>query len=122
MDPCPNGGPSVAPSPPHPEGILKKIGEVVESDTTPIEAPKKRVCLLKSLKSVDEAGPLKAEYDNFAPLIEVVGTIVLPSGSLKNLRVLLDIGATCNYINQDLVTKFKITSTPGQELVSLGTG
>ena len=46
-----------------------------------------------------------APYENFALLIELVGEFLLPSGPTKPLRILLDLGATNNFINQRTVDK-----------------
>eukprot|EP00960_Hanusia_phi_P003470 102619-Hanusia_phi.AAC.1 len=63
------------------------------------------------------------DYDNYAPLIEVVATLLLPSGKTRALRVLVDTGATDNFIHESVVKEFKIKTTKleGSATVTMGT-
>ena len=44
-------------------------------------------------------GKTGAPYKNHSELIELVGHFVLPTGITRDLRILLDIGATNNFLN-----------------------
>ena len=63
------------------------------------------------------------DYDNYAPLIEVVATLLLPSGKTRALRVLVDTGATDNFIHESVVKEFKLKTTKldGSATVTMGT-
>ena len=62
------------------------------------------------------------DYDNYAPLIEVVANFHLPNGRTRDLRVLVDCGATDNFIHEKVVREFSLSSQAltGSPTVSLG--
>ena len=77
-----------------------------------------RVRRLTSLKRAGE----KADYDNYAPLIELVVTFKLPSGRTRDLRALVDSGATDDFIHKNVIQEFGLSYTPfkTKTLVELG--
>ena len=48
----------------------------------------------------------RAPYENHAPLIELFGAFLLPSGRTRGLRVLFDIGATNNFVSEKLRDRY----------------
>ena len=63
------------------------------------------------------------DYDNFVPLIEVVAVMLLPSGKTRQLRTLIDCGATDNFIHEQLTKEFKleVSALGGSNEVAMGT-
>lgn len=61
-------------------------------------------------------------YENFAELVEVPGTFILPRGHTRVLRVLLDIGSTNNFIHRKIQKEYDIPVQPdsGRTRVTLG--
>ena len=53
------------------------------------------------------------EYENHADLVELAGKFLLPQGPTKPLRILLDLGATNNFINSKLQQKNGIKTKTG---------
>ena len=93
--------------------------EEIMKQVAPAATPLKRVCCLKSFKTLD--GQSRAEYDNYANLMEVTATLLLPSGRVKKIRVLLDLGATSNFLSKKLVHENHIPlSSPRLKKSTLG--
>ena len=51
------------------------------------------------------------QYKNHSELIELVGRFVLPTGITRDLRILLDIGATNNFLNTRTRDRYGIRMT-----------
>ena len=95
--------------------------EEIMKQVAPAAPPLKRVCCLKSFKTLD--GQSRAEYDNYANLMEVTATLLLPSGRVEKLRVLLDLGATSNFLSKKLVHEHHIPlSSTKVEKINIGDG
>ena len=84
----------------------------------------KHLNVLKGLHDLDGLRIHKAEYVNYSELVEVVGTLLLPHCVFKNLKILLDIGATSNFINQNLVQNAEIALdvSKSPETILIGDG
>ena len=52
-----------------------------------------------------------APYKNHSELIELVGRFVLPTGITHDLRILLDKGATNNFLNTRTLDRYGIRMT-----------
>ena len=95
--------------------------EEIMKQVAPAAPPLERVCCLKSFKTLD--GQSRAEYDNYANLMEVTATLLLPSGRIEKLRVLLDLGATSNFLSKKLVHEHHIPlSSTKVEKINIGDG
>ena len=95
--------------------------EEIMKQVAPAATPLKRVCCLKSFKTLD--GQSRAEYDNYANLMEVTATLLLPSGRVKKLCVLLNLGATSNFLSKKLVHENHIPlSSTKVEKINIGDG
>ena len=70
--------------------------------------PVKQLKVLKGLHIIKGSTQPRAEYNNYSDLVEVVRTLLLPHGEFKNLKIILDIGATRNFVNTNLVNNAKI--------------
>jgi len=95
------------------------------SAVSPVESVQQipRIKLLKHVREDSSGQNSTAEYENYSELIELVGCFLLPSGRSGNLRILLDLGATSNFINKRLVSQLKIPLEKGDKgEVSIGNG
>ena len=102
-------------------------GATIKFDLQDLDVQKpllKHLNVLKGLHDLDGLRIHKAEYVNYSELVEVVGTLLLPHGVFKNLKILLDIGATSNFINQNLVQNAEIALdvSKSPETISIGDG
>eukprot|EP00961_Rhodomonas_salina_P281313 3801040-Rhodomonas_salina.3 len=50
----------------------------------------------------------EVNYENFVPLIKMVASFSLPTRHTCDLRVLVDLGATDNFIHDKVMKEFKI--------------
>ena len=61
---------------------------------------------INTLQHVKECGSV--DYINYSELLEVAAELLLPSGKTRSMRVLVDCGATSNFINLDTVMELGI--------------
>ncbi len=75
-----------------------------------------------SLNSMEIRATKIEKFENFSELIELSGTFLLPEGPTKNLRILLDNGATNSFINKRLVDQCNIKRLKNQKLANVSLG
>lgn len=76
---------------------------------------------INSLRSINGDG--KVDYENYASLLEVTASILLPSGPTRRLRVLIDCGATSNFIHKETIEEIGVSfDSSKEEKIATGDG
>ena len=72
------------------------------------ESPRKRVRTRLSVmrRPASEGGAV--DYPNHTELVELLVCLLLPSGRTRNLRALVDTGATSNFLSKEVCEEYNI--------------
>jgi hypothetical protein len=85
-----------------------------------LEDPNPNSAKIRKLTTISRKAVDTPDYENHAPLIEVVAVFALPKGKTRPLRCLVDSGATNNFIHSNLIKEFKLETTALEDEIILG--